>query len=111
MRRAPGFVTASLHRSNDGTKVTMYAQWRSIDDYQAMRQDPLPFLQEDAGRFRSTSGTKRDAVLFDDADEQENTDDGDHAEIVVSRHQQKQRPEAGRRQGREDGDNRRGAWG
>ncbi len=26
----------------------MYAQWRSIDDYQAMRQDPnpLPFLQE-----------------------------------------------------------------
>ena len=39
---------ASLHRSTDGTKVTMYAQWRSIDDYQAMRQDPapLPFLQE-----------------------------------------------------------------
>jgi len=26
----------------------MYAQWRSIDHYQAMRQDPvpLPFLQE-----------------------------------------------------------------
>jgi quinol monooxygenase YgiN len=47
VRRAPGFVSASLHRSTDGTKVTMYAQWRSIDDYQAMRQDPapLPFLQ------------------------------------------------------------------
>jgi quinol monooxygenase YgiN len=46
--RAPGFVSASLHRSTDGTKVTMYAQWRSIDHYQAMRQDPvpLPFLQE-----------------------------------------------------------------
>jgi hypothetical protein len=26
----------------DGTKVTMYAQWRSIDDYQAMRNDPGP---------------------------------------------------------------------
>jgi hypothetical protein len=26
----------------------MYAQWRSIDEYQAMRQDPapLPFFQE-----------------------------------------------------------------
>jgi len=26
----------------------MYAQWRSIDDYQAMRRDPapLPFFQE-----------------------------------------------------------------
>ena len=35
VRRAPGFVSASLHRSTDGTKVTMYAQWRSIDDYQA----------------------------------------------------------------------------
>jgi quinol monooxygenase YgiN len=48
VRRAPGFVSASLHRSIDGTKVTMYAQWQSIDHYQAMRQDPdpLPFLQE-----------------------------------------------------------------
>jgi quinol monooxygenase YgiN len=48
VRRAPGFISASLHRSPDGTKVTMYAQWRSIDHYQAMRQDPgrLPFLQE-----------------------------------------------------------------
>ena len=48
VRRAPRFVSASLHRSTDGTKVTMYAQWRSIDDYQAMRKDPgpLPFLQE-----------------------------------------------------------------
>ena len=46
--QAPGFVSASLHRSTDGTKVTMYAQWRSMDEYQAMRQDPapLPFLQE-----------------------------------------------------------------
>ena len=48
VRQAQGFVSAILHRSADGTKVTMYAQWRSIDDYQAMRQDPapLPFLQE-----------------------------------------------------------------
>ena len=47
VRHAPGFVSASLHRI-DGTKVTMYAQWRSVEDYQAMRQDPapLPFLQE-----------------------------------------------------------------
>lgn len=46
--RAPGFISATLHRSVDGTKVTMYAQWRSAEDYQAMRQDPgpLPFLEE-----------------------------------------------------------------
>ena len=48
VRHAPGFVSASLHRSTDGTKVAMYAQWRSVEDYHAMRQDPapLPFLQE-----------------------------------------------------------------
>ena len=46
--RAPGFISATLHRSIDGTKVTMYARWRSMEDYQSMRQDPgpLPFLQE-----------------------------------------------------------------
>ena len=46
--RAPGFVSAALYRSLDGVKVTMVAQWRSTEDYQAMRQDPrpLPFLQE-----------------------------------------------------------------
>ena len=42
VRRAPGFVSANLHRSTDGTKVTMYAQWRSIEHYHAMRQDAGP---------------------------------------------------------------------
>jgi quinol monooxygenase YgiN len=48
VRRAPGFVSASLHRSLDGTKVTMYAQWRSLAAYHAMRGDsgPRPFLEE-----------------------------------------------------------------
>jgi quinol monooxygenase YgiN len=48
VRQAAGFISATLHRSIDGTKVTMVAQWRSADDYQAMRSDPapLPFLQE-----------------------------------------------------------------
>lgn len=48
VRDAPGFVSSALHRSLDGTKVTMYAQWRSLEDYEAMRKDPapLPYLQE-----------------------------------------------------------------
>jgi quinol monooxygenase YgiN len=47
VRHAPGFISSSLHRGLDGTKVTMYAQWRSVEDYQAMREDPapLPYLQ------------------------------------------------------------------
>lgn len=48
VRHAPGFVASSLHRSLDGTKVTMYAQWQSMADYEAMRADPgpLPYLQQ-----------------------------------------------------------------
>lgn len=48
VRYAAGFISASLHRSLDGTKVTMYAQWRSVEDYQAMRENPtpLPYLQQ-----------------------------------------------------------------
>jgi len=40
MRHRPGFVSASIHRSTDGTKVINYAQWRSAKDFQAMRDDP-----------------------------------------------------------------------
>ena len=46
--RTPGFVASTLHRSLDGTKVTMYAQWDSTEAYEAMRRDPgpLPYLKE-----------------------------------------------------------------
>jgi len=38
--QVPGFVAAALHRSLDGRKVTIYAQWQSIDDYERMRGQP-----------------------------------------------------------------------
>jgi quinol monooxygenase YgiN len=48
VRYAAGFVSARLHRSLDGAKVTMYAEWRSFQDYEAMRKDPapMPYLQQ-----------------------------------------------------------------
>jgi quinol monooxygenase YgiN len=48
VRHAAGFLSARLHRSLDGTKVTMVAEWRSAADYEAMRADPapLPYLQQ-----------------------------------------------------------------
>jgi quinol monooxygenase YgiN len=47
VRLAPGFISANLHRSLDGTKVAMYAQWQSVEHYQAMRENPaaLAYLQ------------------------------------------------------------------
>lgn len=72
VRHAPGFVSASLHRSIDGTKVTMYAQWRSAEDYQAMRQDPapLPYLQEALTLARFEPGMYEVVQTFVPADEQ-----------------------------------------
>lgn len=48
VRHASGFVSSTLHRSLDGTKVTMYAQWRSMADYELMRKDPgpLPYFEQ-----------------------------------------------------------------
>jgi quinol monooxygenase YgiN len=42
VRHHKGFVSASLHRAVDGKKVTMYAQWASVEDYETMRQNPGP---------------------------------------------------------------------
>jgi quinol monooxygenase YgiN len=40
MRQLPGFVSANVHRSLDGTKVVNYAQWQSREAFQAMLQNP-----------------------------------------------------------------------
>lgn len=40
MDRMPGFVSANLHRSLDGVRVTNYAQWRRASDYEAMLSSP-----------------------------------------------------------------------
>jgi quinol monooxygenase YgiN len=83
VRHAAGFISSSLHRSLDGTKVTMYAQWRSIEDYQAMRENPapLPYLQkaleiarfepgmyEVVATYSSTSADTQDRSLGKDDD-------------------------------------------
>lgn len=41
MRERPGFISANLHRSVDGTRVVNYAQWRTRGDYEAMLQQPV----------------------------------------------------------------------
>ena len=39
MQHLPGLISASIHRSLDGTKVANYAQWRSEADFRAMRDN------------------------------------------------------------------------
>jgi quinol monooxygenase YgiN len=40
MRDRPGFVAANIHASLDGQHVANYAQWRTVEDFQAMLADP-----------------------------------------------------------------------
>jgi quinol monooxygenase YgiN len=47
IKQLPGFVSASIHRSLDGTRVVNYAQWASVEAFEAMRRhaDAMPHLQ------------------------------------------------------------------
>lgn len=40
MAKLPGFISANIHKSLDGTRVTNYAQWRSVEDFKAIFQTP-----------------------------------------------------------------------
>jgi quinol monooxygenase YgiN len=40
MRHMDGFVSANLHRSTDGTRVVNYAQWESMESFEAMLRNP-----------------------------------------------------------------------
>jgi quinol monooxygenase YgiN len=39
-RHQPGFVSASFHKSLDGTRVFNYAQWKTQAEYEAFAQSP-----------------------------------------------------------------------
>ncbi|HWD04440.1 MAG TPA: antibiotic biosynthesis monooxygenase family protein [Amycolatopsis sp.] len=40
IRHCPGFISANIHASTDGTRVVNYAQWSSAEAMQAMLADP-----------------------------------------------------------------------
>ena len=40
IKNVPGFVSANIHKSDDGVRVANYAQWRSHEDYAAMLKNP-----------------------------------------------------------------------
>ena len=50
----PGFVTAAIHVSLDGTRVANYVQWESRDAYEGLFRDPemLRFMEDLKERLR-----------------------------------------------------------
>jgi antibiotic biosynthesis monooxygenase (ABM) superfamily enzyme len=56
MRHLPGFCSANIHASSDGTKVVNYAQWASTEDFHAMLNDPV------AGEHMSRAGEIAESI-------------------------------------------------
>jgi len=66
MRRQPGFVSSSFHRSRDGTQVVNYAQWRSVADYEAFGREPA--VQEPVRHIRDfmrEAGVRTESGVFE----------------------------------------------
>lgn len=61
MLQIPGFIAANLHRSRDGRRVVNYVQWRSLEDFQAMLEDP----RATPHRKRATELGTPDAIVCD----------------------------------------------
>jgi len=55
MRHRPGFRSANIHASGDGTKVVNYAQWASAEDFHAMLKNP------EAGEHMARAGELAEA--------------------------------------------------
>ena len=68
MNGLPGFISANIHRSIDGTRVVNYAQWRSREDFERMLQQPdaIPDMRE-AGRLASFEPNLYEVVYVDEA--------------------------------------------
>jgi quinol monooxygenase YgiN len=55
--RQPGFISATIHASLDGTRVANYTQWESRAAYERLFRDPemMRFMEELQARLRFAS--------------------------------------------------------
>jgi quinol monooxygenase YgiN len=80
MNTQPGFLSANIHRSLDGTHVVNYAQWRSREDFEVMLTKPevLPHM-EAANRLATFEPHLYEVAFVDDAPP------ADHGEVPTHR--------------------------
>jgi antibiotic biosynthesis monooxygenase (ABM) superfamily enzyme len=55
MRHQPGFVSANIHASTDGTRVVNYAQWATVEAFQTMLANPECAPHMDSARALADS--------------------------------------------------------
>jgi len=66
LTRQPGFISASTHRSFDGTEVLVYLQWRTAADHEACVQS-IEMNQASAGlmEFINAGRTRFEVHMYD----------------------------------------------
>ncbi len=68
MNTQPGFLSANIHKSLDGTHVVNYAQWRSREDFEAMLTQPeVQSHMEAANRLAKVEPHLYEVVFIDEA--------------------------------------------
>ena len=70
MNTQPGFLSANIHKSLDGTHVVNYAQWRSREDFEAIltKSEVLPHL-EAVDRLAKVEPHLYEVAFIDEAQE------------------------------------------
>ncbi len=67
MRTLPGYISANIHRSFDGTRVVNYAQWQSREAFEQMLENVAARSHMDAARQIATVGPRLFEVVYSDA--------------------------------------------
>lgn len=60
VRELPGIISASLHRSKDGTRVVDYAQWKSSENWENLFRIGSESWLREMGKY-----AKPDAHLYE----------------------------------------------
>jgi heme-degrading monooxygenase HmoA len=66
--KLPGYISANIHKSLDGTRVVNYAQWQSREAFEAMLKVPevVPHMQE-ATKLSAVEPHLYEVVFTDEA--------------------------------------------
>jgi heme-degrading monooxygenase HmoA len=69
IRFKKGFISANIHKSPDGTRVTNYAQWRTKEDFEAMTRtnDAIPHMKK-ALEISTMDGHQYNVFFTDEKD-------------------------------------------
>lgn len=69
MHKLPGFISANVHKSLDGTKVVNYAQWASRADFEAMLSNPdaMKCMQQASQLAKSVEPHLYEVAFVDEA--------------------------------------------